>query len=317
MLLRDFFENVYVPRKLRGKSQNSVRLYRLCIKQYAKTIGTEPNVADLSEENVIAHLARRSSVAPATRNKELAELTAMWRLASQRGLLQTWPNIQPESEPERAPIAWLGGELSSLLSAAESLDGHIGDVPEQLWWPALIRLTLDTGERIGAVRKARWEWLQGEWLLVPAECRKGKTRDRRYRLSPSTTQSLSNLMKATGCRREVFPWPYVDNYLWDKYKKILKKAGLPATRKHQLHCLRKTVGSAVYAAGMDPQDALDHSDRRTTQRYLDPRFTRDRQPCDVLAEYLADPGKRERDRRQIEAGRRATDRMPDRERDAG
>ena len=190
MLLSEFFDSIYLPRKLRGKSERSVALYRLCISQLAKTLGKDPELADLTEDNVLSHLARRSQVAPATRNKELAEITAMWRLASQRGLLSTWPELKPEPEPERAPIAWMPEELQRLLDAAAKLGGKVGDVPAWIWWSALIRTTLDTGERISAVRFAQWSWLQGEWLLVPAEARKGKTRDRRYRISVETRQML-------------------------------------------------------------------------------------------------------------------------------
>lgn len=297
MLLKTFFETVYFPRKLRGKSENSVRLYRLCITQFRKTLGREPEVSDLTEDNVLSHLARRSAVAPATRNKELAEITAMWRLASQRKFLDTWPDIQPEVEPERAPIAWMPEELGKLMHTVENLDSMVGDVPAGVWWSAFLRVMLDSGERISAVRFAKWTWIQNDWILVPAEARKGKTRDRRYKISRLTMDALTRLrMYSKG--EDVFPWPWSENYLWNKYKQILAKASLPSTRKHQLHCIRKTVGSAVYAAGLDPQDTLDHSDRRTTQRYLDPRFTRSRQACDVLSDYLSTPTPEKLDRRE-------------------
>lgn len=290
MLLEKFFTDVYHPRRLRGKSERSTILYKLCINRFSETVGRKALVSDLTEDNVLAHLARRSTVSAATRNKELAELTAMWRLASQRGLLKTWPDIKSEQEPERAPIAWMADEMQRLLTGINKLTGSVGGVPEWIWWQALVRLTLDTGERISAVRYAKWNWIQGEWVLVPAEARKGKTRDKRYRMGPTTISTLQLLRQhATG--DELFPWPYVANYLWPRYRKVLEKAGLPTSRKHAFHALRKTTGSVIYAAGMDATDALDHSDRRTTQRYLDPRYTRKDQPCDVLAQYLASPNK--------------------------
>lgn len=300
MLLADFFERVYLPRRLRGRSENSIRLYRLCLRQFGRTLGRDPEVADLNEDNVLAHLSRRSSVAPATRNKELTELKAMWRLAAQRGLLTTWPDVQDEPEPERDPIAWTAEEVHRLLAAAEAMPGMIGDAPQRAWWPALIRLTLDTAERVGCVRQARWDWLQSEWLCVPAEARKGKTRDRRYRLSTPTVAALERLREhARGA--EIFAWPYAETYLWTLYRRVVARAGLPTGRKYQLHALRKTTASAIYAAGMDPQEALDHSDRRTTAKYIDPRFSRTRQPCDVLTEWLAKP-KRKRDDDQRATG---------------
>jgi integrase len=289
MLLADFFELTYIPRKLRGKSEGSIRLYRLCLMQFARSLGRLPAVTDLTEDNVLLHLSKRSDVAAPTRNKELSQLLALWRYACQRKLLNDWPDILPETEPERVPIAWMPDELARLISTAEAIGGRVGDVPANAWWSALIRISLDTGERIGAVRSIQWSWLQGEWLLVPAEVRKGKTRDRRYSLSPETLSAIFRLRSLVGSRKDMFPWPYGETYLWNRYGVILKTAGLPQTRKHQLHCLRKTFGSVVHAAGMDAQAALDHADRRTTQRYLDPRLSRETKPSEVLAAYLANP----------------------------
>lgn len=288
MLLIDFFRNVYVPRRLRGRSQNSIRLYELCITQFSRTVGHPPQIADLTEDNLLTHLARRHAVAPATRNKELAELTALWRLASQRKLIDTWPDLQPETEPERTPIAWMASEVHAIMRAAARQQGTIERIRKADWWSGLIRLLFDTGERISACTSAKWNWVQGEWITVPAEARKGKTRDRQYRLSEYTLLALEQIRKQSTCK-EIFPWPFTDGYLWNRYKLIVKAAGLPTTRAHAFHACRKTVGSAVYAAGLDPQDTLDHSDRRTTQRYLDPRFRRERSAADVLAEYLANP----------------------------
>jgi len=293
MLLEKFFETVYLPRRLRGKSERSTILYRLCINRFSETVGHKATIFDLTEDNVLAHLARRSNVAPATRNKELAELTAMWRLASQRGLLKTWPDIKSEHEPERSPIAWLADEMQQLLKGVAKQTGSIGNVPAWMWWQGLVRLTLDTGERISAVRVAKWDWIQSEWILVPAEARKGKTRDKRYRIGPLTASILDQIRHTKADEEAIFPWPYCNNYLWVKYRKVLVDAGLPTTRKHAFHALRKSCASVIHAAGLDATDCLDHSDRRTTQRYLDPRFTRSEQPCDILAQYLANPGKRD------------------------
>jgi len=286
MLLSVFFDSVYLPRRLRGKSPESIRLYRLCLNQFGRSLGKLPTVEDLTEGNVLLHLARRNTVAVATRNKELSQLLALWRLACQRGLLKEWPDVRREREPDRVPIAWMPDELFRLLDAIERMCGKVGDVPASAWWTALVRISLDTGERVGAVRVIQWSWLQGEWLLIPAEARKGKTRDRRYHLSPDTLIALSRLRSLINRGKEVFPWPYTETYLWNRYNVILKSAGLPCTRKHKLHALRKTFGSVVHAAGMDAQSALDHADKRTTQRYLDPRLSRETKPSEAVAEYL-------------------------------
>jgi integrase len=289
MLLKDFFLNVYVPRRLRGKSQNSVRLYSLCITQFSRTLSRDALVSDLTEDNVLTHLARRSKVSPATRNKELAELTAMWRLASQQKLIDSWPNIQSEVEPQRTPIAWLASEVHAIMRSAKKQSGVITGIDSKDWWTGLLRVLFDTGERISAITSLEWNWLQGEWITVKAEARKGKTRDRQYHLQGETIEILERIRKQTTDAKMVFPWPYCPTYIWNRYKKIVSEAGLPSDREHAFHAVRKTVGSAVYAAGLDPQDALDHSDRRTTQRYIDPRFSRERQASDIVAEFLANP----------------------------
>ena len=301
MQLDFFFESIYLPRRLRGKSPRSVDLYRMTLRQFARTLGRPPCVSDLTEETVLRHLARRSDVSPATRNKELNQLAAMWRLACRRGMLAEWPDIRHEREPERTPVAWMPDELERLLRSAESAEGVIGDVPAGRWWGAFVRVALDTGERISAMLQSRWDGLHGAWLDVSAEARKGKTRDRRYRLSDATVGALALLRPHTEASERLFPWPYAPTYIWSKYRQIVQKAGLPTGRKYQLHCLRKTMASVIYAAGLDPQEALDHSDRRTTAKYIDPRFSRTRQPCDVLTEWLAKP-KRKRDDDQRDVG---------------
>lgn len=285
MLIIEFFETVYIPNRLRGKSERSKILYRLCIRRYAETIGRAPVLADLTNENILLHLQRRCEASAATRNKELAELSAMWRLAIQKNLHTGWPDIQAESEPKRTPQAWTQSDMESLLCAAKRCKGTIGNCPEWLFWTALIRFCLDTGERIGAVMSCKWEWLERDSIVIPAEVRKGGKSDKWFKLS-SETIDLVEEIRGYRSNNLIFQWPYAETYLWARYRKLLESAKLPTGRKCGLHRLRKTSASVAYQAGLDPQELLDHSDRRTTQRYLDPRFTRETQPAQILADWL-------------------------------
>lgn len=291
MLLTEFFEQHYVPRRLRGRSERSQVLYRLCLRRYAETIGRAPLLSDLTNENLLKHLARRNDVAAATRNKELAELTAMWRLAVQLDMHTGWPQIDAEPEPIRVPQAWLLPDMQRLLAACKASPGTIGDAQARDWWLGLVMLCLDTGERIGAIMQCQWDWLDGDSLVIQAEARKGSKRDKWYKLSSET---LTVLRKVRGSARGddmIFEWPYHRSYLWVLYRRLLERAGLPTGRKCGLHRLRKTAASVSYQAGIDPQELLDHSDRRTTQRYLDPRFTRENQASAALANWLRNPPK--------------------------
>lgn len=289
MLLDVFFETHYRIRKLRGKSNETSRLYRISVSNFSRFLGRPARLADLTNDNVSAHMQWMLDRGreKATANKDRSQLLALWRFATRCGLLTTFPDVAPEVEPVRVPTAWLQSDISKLLLAVDAMPGSVGDVPASLWWRTLIEVCLDTGERIGAVIQAKRDWLQGDWLLFPAEARKGGKRDRMYKLSQSTVERLAELRQHTGA--ELFPWPYCHNYLWKRFKAILEQAGLPAGRRDKFHRLRRTTASVVYAAGMDAQDVLDHQNKRTTQRYLDPRFTRQTQASQVLADWLRNP----------------------------
>jgi integrase len=288
MKVADFFDDTYKPRRLRGRSQNTVRLYRSSIKNLERTLGRPALLEDLTDDNVaqlMQDIIDRGG-SPHTANKERSQLLAIWRFAAQTKVVDRWPTVTPEQCPERVPMAWMPDDVRSLLAAAAAAKGRIGRAPAAVWWTALISVCLDTGERIGAVSQAEWTWLERDWILVPAEARKGRKRDRRYRLAPETVARLKELRKHSQGSQVMFEWPYGRSYIWAKYGKLLQAAGLPHGPKDKFHRLRKTLGSVAYAAGLDAQDLLDHQNKRTTQRYLDPRFTRDVQPSQILADWL-------------------------------
>lgn len=290
MLISEFFEHHYRIRRLRGKSQETSRLYRISVRNFEKTLGRRAVLADLTNENVSLHMQTMldRGRAKATANKDRSQLLALWRFATRIGMHTTHPEVMPETEPIRVPVAWMADDIHKLMAAIKSTQGNIGDVPASVWWLAILSVCLDTGERIGAVAKARWSWLDGQWLLIPAEARKGSKRDKRYTISAETMGALRKLRKYTDSTA-MFPWPYCHVYLWTKFDRLLKDAGLPHGRKDKFHRLRKTLGSVAYAAGLDAQDILDHQHKRTTQAYIDPRFSRDVQPSKIIADWLRKP----------------------------
>lgn len=291
MQLSDFFDSVYLPRKLFGKSHETTRLIRYSIASFTRTIGRSAVLADLCDDNIRRHMMRviADGKAVATANKDRAQLLAVWRFAYLLRYLDHQPTVQPLPQPERVPRAWEQHEVQAIVDACGRLQGKVGRIPARYWWSALVETCLDTGERIGAVSSAQWSWLSGRWMLVPAECRKGGKRDRQYRLNASTVCAITK-MRCYSESEKIWPWPYTHTYLWTRYKAILRTAGLPTDRRSSFHRIRRTVASVCHAAGMNAQEVLDHADRRTTQKYLDPRFNRDRQACDALAEFLERPG---------------------------
>jgi integrase len=292
MKLMTFFDDVYRPNRLFGKSDNTTRLYKISIRNFGRTIGKEPNIGDLTDANVRRHMERMvaDGRSKATANKDRAQLLTLWRYAFVKGRICRSPDVQPYPEPERVPVAWVADEMQRLLDAVSKTPGFYNDVPRSLFWRAIVLIALDTGERIGAIAQARWEWLSGNQILFPAEARKGGRRDRLYRLSPETVDLIEQIQKLSK-GKVIFHFPFCSTSLWAHYREILNRAELPSGRRDLFHKLRRTTGSVAYAAGLDAQDVLDHQQRRTTQRYLDPRFGRKAAPCDILAAYLRSPTK--------------------------
>jgi len=272
MLLDELFL-IYIRKRLRMRSANTVRLYKHSIKAFEVTLGRKATTDDLTDDHVEHHMARvvESGLSVASANKDLWQLGAIWRFGNRNRLVDTWPNVQLYPEPERIPIAWLPSEIDRLFASVEEEDGSISGAPASLWWKSLLSVLLDTGERIGAIMRCERSNLQGHHLLVPAEKRKGKTRDKLFELSNDTTHVLSALTLAHRYSL-LFPWDKHQTYIYVRYKRILQRAGLPADSKSKFHKLRRSVASAVKSQGGDATAALDHASSTTTKAYLDPRI---------------------------------------------
>jgi integrase len=272
MTLLQLFE-IYLRKRLRVASPNTLRLYRHSIAAFEITLKREATTSDLIDDNLDEHMARlvRSGLSVATANKDYAQITAIWRFANRNRLVETWPNVQPYQEPERVPLGWLQSDLQLLFKSIAQEEGSIFGAPACLWWETLIMVLLDCGERIGAIRQLKRSSIQGNCLLVPAQYRKGKTRDKLFTLLPDTMESLKTLLLAHRCD-QLFPWDRSETYIYNRYKKILIRAGLSIDRRSKFHRIRRTVASAVKNQGGDATAAMDHASSRTTLRYLDPRI---------------------------------------------
>ena len=190
--LVEFFEFHYYPKRLANRSPETTRLYRCTMRAFSRTLGRQATLADLNNEAVILHMRRlvADGRSRATANKDRSQLLALWRYAVTLGMVTTWPDVPPEIEPQRVPQAWTADDVRSLMRAIDYLPGKIDRIDNSLWWRTLIMVCLDSGERVGALMDARWDWLQHDWLMVPAESRKGGRRDRCYSLQPATLKQL-------------------------------------------------------------------------------------------------------------------------------
>lgn len=281
MTLQELFDNHYRPLRLRGRSQNTARLYGCTIRAYGKWLQYVPTIDDLSDLMLSRYLEHRAAnVSPYTAEKERTQLCSLWRFAADRRIMDTRPEVPPAPLPERIPRAWSVDELQQLVRAAAATRGCVGSVPAGTWFMALVAVLWETAERIGAVLECSAEDFTAPHLYVRAEYRKGGKRDTIYRLSENTCELLS---KARG-ERKLLEWPQHKAYLWSKYADVVARAGLGRGRHLSFHQLRRSSASHFESLGGDATKLLDHSSPRITHRwYLDRRLTdRGPQPCDVL-----------------------------------
>jgi len=285
--LTTFYERQFAPLKLRSRSDNTKRLYQTTLRNFAKFLCRAPTLRDFSDETVSRFLGwlRERGRSPYTVNKERSNVLAMWRFACRKNLVHDWPDVEPDVEPERVPVAWTEGEVLRLFRCVQTVPGRVGQTPASAWWLALLLVCWDTGERIGGVIHLLWRDvdLVGGWVLSPAEIRKGKKADRLYKLAADTVTALRAIRPARVLVDDpVFPWPYGHTYLWDAYGRLLRRAGLPHDSRSKFHRIRRSVASYYEAAGGNATELLGHSCRRVTKRYLDPRIVERRFAVDLL-----------------------------------
>jgi integrase/recombinase XerD len=78
-------------------------------------------------------------------------------------------------------------------------------------------------------------------------------------------------------------------YLWRLVRSVARSAGIPSWHELSPHSLRHTFATLSFDFGIplaDVQDAMGHTDPRTTRRYDRARHRLDRHPTYVLAERL-------------------------------
>jgi integrase len=283
MTLAKFFDTVYRPLRLRGRSPKTSTLYHATINAYrkwlrAEGIADEPAIEHLEELMLARFLEQRAAnKSPYTAEKERSQLMSLARLAWERRVpgMDRLPTCPPGVLPDKVPHAWSVDELQRLFAAASAAKGKVGPVPARIFFPALIATAFETGERIGALLAAVPADYQRPHLTIEPAARKGGKRGRTYSLSPDCCERIEGLLSF--CTPRIFDWPYEHTYLYAKLKPILKAAGL-AGRRVGFHQVRRSAISHIAAAGGDPVAFAGHANPSVTKRwYLDPRMA-DRGP---------------------------------------
>lgn len=285
MYLDDYFEKAFADRQMLGATTRS--LYRIDLRRFTQQLGRRATIYDLTDDAVSSGMVKMLDLgfAVETVNGFRKHLVALWTFAAKRGDLASWPTVKRLKEPQRIPEAWFTTEIRQILGGCPLQVGDYCGVARSLWWAGIHWFWWFGGERRTAALGIERAWVRidrGE-ILVRAEVRKGKTRDKLYLMRGHGLDALRAIWLPD--RKMLFPFPFSEATFYNHYHRVLEAAGLPVHRRNGPQKMRRSFASYLEAAGGNATQALDHERRSvTTGSYLDPRICGGQNPSDLLPE---------------------------------
>lgn len=264
----------YLATNPRITSHQTGRRYWTMLNNFGRYLERPPTAADLTPANYGRWINQRRAsgeVAAGTIRGEAEKLLVLWRwVASQRGEPAPLVALPPRSDT--MPTALTPGELQRLERAALACEWRVGPLLGSVYWPAMIGVAIDTGERINAITQLRADDfdLAAKRVTFRAETRKGKRQTMVKPLHRRTAHHVALLLAA----RPHDPFaPVKAESLYAPFRRLLADAGLPRQRSRMFHCLRRTHATMVHRQGGDATASLGHSSDAVTRRsYLDRRL---------------------------------------------
>ena len=283
MTVRSFFWTVYMPLRLTTASKSCIQQMDVAINRFEVFLEREAMLTDLCENTMAAFLADSLArkLSPVTCNMRAKSLSTIWRLAKRKQsamgleLSDDLEGLSLLRVPKNLPRAWLPEEMDRLLESCLKAHGRLAGVQTKFFWASLLLVLYDTGLRLKAAMEIRFDEidLTSHMLRVPADRMKNDC-EQYFRLSDHTLQVISDA--STPAREKVFPFPFCHHRaLYDRWRVILRRAGLPSTRNDMFHKIRRTTASnlAMVAGEWSAIQQLGHRNEGTIKRYIDPRFT--------------------------------------------
>jgi integrase len=261
-------------------------------------------IASVSSADVVKYVAARrkergvrkgSLTSPATINKEMRHLRAVFRKAKKMDYLTSAPDVDFLRVPKKIPT-WIPPEdLAKLYLACDAATLPRGvPYPPADWWRALLVFGYMTGWRIGsmlALERAEVD-LDAGTAFSPADDNKGD-RDQVISLPPLVLEHLKRI-KSFGPL--FFPWSHTERALYRQFAALQAEAAVRPARgkaRYGFHDLRRAF--ATLNAGRLSADVLQalmqHKSYTTTQGYID--LARQMRPAshDVFVPDLGVPPK--------------------------
>jgi site-specific recombinase XerD len=222
---------------------------------------TAQKIADYSRERAGQLSRLKRPVSPATRNRELACLRHLLRLATEWGHTEKAPRIRLAKEPEHR-IRWLEPNEETALVAAcgQSRNRYL---------VAVVRVALETGMRRREITELHWPQVD----LTRGVLRLEHTKSGRRREVPMR-QEVYEIFATMPEPRQGRVWP--DRRLRKAFENAVERAGLSNFRFHDC---RHHFASWFMMRGGDLlalQKILGHRTLAMTQKYahLSPEYLR-------------------------------------------
>ena len=259
--LCDRFMNEYVPTHCKA---STAKEYERSVELFIKPTFGQAKVADVQRSDV-ADLHHKNSHRPYQANRTLGVLSVIFNQAEVWGYRADGSNpcrhVKKYAEEKRErylspdELARLGQALSDLEKGGTESQAAID----------AIRLLILTGCRLGEIQTLKWEYIQGNSILLPDS----KTGAKRVYLGPAALDILAGIERLPD-NSFVIPGKLPGTHLTDMqrpWRRIRKKAGLEDVR---IHDLRHSFASSAVGLGESlPMigKLLGHSQVQTTARY--------------------------------------------------
>ena len=270
------------------------------------------HVLVINRELIDGWLASEDNIKPQTRATRISQLKLFSQYFASKGYEVSWSPVPGYATKGSRYIPYIFSEkeISQILYVADSLRPNYGTTRFHAMFPIILRALYCTGMRVSEVLRLRVsdvDLVQGYLYVYDGKFEKS----RRIPSSESLLNDLRNYYAANAdyigsCGDNfffpnAFGEPYSQRTVYDKFREVLWKAGIPhqgkgkGPRVHDfrhtfaVHSLHKSLlkGKDSYAALTTLMAYLGHSRIGSTEYYL--RLTSEVYPeiLEVTAEYSA------------------------------
>jgi len=271
--LSRYVEQKFAPLRLVGKRPKTIEAYDTMLRVWNRTNSILPidRIDDLTL--AIWKQSLLKTIGPASVNCYMRHLMAILRFAKKKDDIELVPEVEKMREPKRSPLALTLEEFKKVLATAEMWKRPIGGLPAKPWWRSLLLADWESGLRFTALLSIRS--IDIIFASKGFICQADDQKDAEAMWFQLSDQTLSAIKEIYDPTRE-FLWPrhvkIAQVGRW--FRQILDHAGIYAPKGCGLrfHRIRKSKASYTEALGGNPTQALGHSCRAVTERYLDPRI---------------------------------------------